>query len=206
MNARAPAAAVLVTALVLAAPSAAGAASFPPEFHFRTLAGRHVRVHYPQELESPARRALSLAEEILARHQARYRTRIRRVEVVLADVDDDANGFATPLPYPLVHLRLVAPPGDDDLGNYEDWLRILLTHELAHVVHLEQARGPWGAGRRLLGRAPFLFPNAVTPMWMVEGLATLEETEHTAFGRGRDPDSRMVLRMEALERGLPRED
>jgi len=103
-------------------------------------------------------------------------------------------------------LRLVAPPGDDDLGNYEDWMRVLLTHELAHVVHLEQARGWWGLLRHVLGRGPFLFPNAVTPMWTVEGLATFEETQHTAFGRGRDPDSRMVLRMEALAHGLPRED
>jgi len=128
------------------------------------------------------------------------------VQVVLADVEDDANGFATPLPYPTVQIRLAAPAGNDDLGNYEDWMRTLLTHELSHVVHLEQARGWWGAGRRLLGRAPFLFPNGVTPMWTVEGLATFEETEGTGFGRGRDSDARMILRMEALERGLPGED
>jgi Tol biopolymer transport system component len=42
--------------------------------------------------------------------------------------------------------------------------------------------------------------------WMIEGLATYEETEITAFGRGRNPDSRMVLRMAALEGRFPRED
>ena len=42
--------------------------------------------------------------------------------------------------------------------------------------------------------------------WMIEGLATYEETELTAFGRGRNPDSRMVLRMAALERRFPKED
>jgi hypothetical protein len=41
---------------------------------------------------------------------------------------------------------------------------------------------------------------------MVEGLATYEETETTAFGRGRNPDVRMVLRMESLARGLPHLD
>jgi len=193
-------------AIALLPAPAARAASFPTELRFRTVEGAHISVHYPQGLEQPARRALALGEEALARHQERYGTRIGRVHVVLADVEDDPNGFATPLPYPLVHLRLVAPSGGDNLGNYEDWLRILLTHELAHVVHLEQARGWWGVGRRILGRAPFLFPNAVTPMWTIEGLATYEETEGTAFGRGRDPDSRMVMRMEALERGVPRED
>ena len=41
---------------------------------------------------------------------------------------------------------------------------------------------------------------------MIEGLATYEETEGTAFGRGRNPDSRMVLRMAALEGDFLRED
>jgi Tol biopolymer transport system component len=42
--------------------------------------------------------------------------------------------------------------------------------------------------------------------WMIEGLATYEETELTAFGRGRNPDSRMVVRMAALERRFPKQD
>ena len=33
--------------------------------------------------------------------------------IVLADVTDDPNGFATPLPYPLVHIRAIAPDGTD---------------------------------------------------------------------------------------------
>ena len=192
--------------LTLISASVIQAASFPTELRFRTLRGTRLSVHYPRGLEAPARRVLALGDEVLARHQQRYGTRVRRVHVVLADVDDDPNGFASPLPYPLVHLRLVAPSGTDELGNYEEWLRLLLTHELAHVAHLEEARGWWGVGRAVLGRAPFLFPNALSPMWTIEGLATYEETEGTAFGRGRDPDSRMVVRMEALERGLPRED
>jgi Tol biopolymer transport system component len=41
---------------------------------------------------------------------------------------------------------------------------------------------------------------------MVEGLATYEETEGTAFGRGRNADTRMVVRMAALEEEFPKED
>ena len=41
---------------------------------------------------------------------------------------------------------------------------------------------------------------------MIEGLATYEETQGTAFGRGRNPDVRMVLRMAALEDAFLRED
>ena len=70
-----------------------------------------------------------------------------RVHIVLADVDDDPNGFATPLPYPLVGVRAAAPTGADQFGANDGWLRLVLTHELAHV-------GPSRGGARALpGRA-----------------------------------------------------
>jgi surface antigen Omp85-like protein/WD40 repeat protein len=197
---------LLVTAFFLLAPAVAHAASFPPDLRFRSLSTERVTVHFHQGLEAMARRAAALATEILRRHEARYGVRVGRVNLVLADVEDDPNGFATPLPYPLVHVRAVAPDGTEDFGNYDDWLRLVLTHELTHIVHIDEARGLVRLGRKVLGRAPFLFPNAATPSWMVEGLATYEETQGTAFGRGRDPDARMVLRMAALEDDFPTED
>ena len=196
-------------ALVLlwaALPALAHAAAFPPHLRFRSVSTSRVTVHYHQGLEAMARQAAALATQILAAHEQRYGVPAGRVQIVLADVEDDANGFATPLPYPLVHLRAVAPHGNDELGNYHDWLQVLLNHELAHIIHLGEGHGLVRAARRVLGRAPFLFPNATTPTWMVEGLATYEETEKTPFGRGRNPDSRMVLRMAALEGDFPRED
>ena len=184
----------------------AEAASFPPSLRFRSLAGALVSVHYPQGLEDAARQTLALATEILKAHEARYGVDVGRVQIVLADTTDDSNGFATPFPYPLVHIQRVAPDGADDFGNHDGWLRLVLTHELAHIVHLEQARGALRAGRKVFGRAPFLFPNTLTPTWLIEGLATYEETEGTAFGRGRNPDVRMVLRMASLEGDFPGED
>jgi Tol biopolymer transport system component len=196
----------LLTALVCAWGTAAAAASFPPHLRFRSIATERVTIHYHQGLEALARDAAALATEILERHEARYRTRVGRLQLVLADVEDDPNGFATPLPYPLVNVRAIAPRGADDFGNYDDWLRLVLTHELAHVVHLDQAHGLVRFGRKVLGRAPYLFPNVTTPGWMIEGLATYEETEGTAFGRGRNPDVRMIRRMAALEDDFLHED
>jgi dipeptidyl aminopeptidase/acylaminoacyl peptidase len=195
-----------VLAVLLALPAVAGAAAFPPHLRFRTVSTDRVSVHYHQGLEAMARRTAALATEILADHEQRYGVRAGRVQIVVADVEDDANGFATPLPYPLVHVRAVAPHGNDELGNYHDWLQVLLTHELAHIVHLGEAHGLVRAARHVFGRAPFLFPNATSPTWIVEGLATYEETQDTPFGRGRNPDSIMVLRMAALEDDFPGED
>jgi hypothetical protein len=197
---------ILSFALALASAPAASPASFPPELRFRSLSTPRVTVHYHQGLEALAREAAAMATEILEGHEKRYGHRVGRVQIVLVDVEDDPNGFATPLPYPLVQIRAVAPRGNDDFGNYEGWLRYVLTHELAHVVHLDEARGIPGAARKVFGRMPFFFPNAATPTWMVEGLATDEETEGTAFGRGRNPDARMVLRMAALDEDFLSED
>src|SRR3954470_18648093 len=133
---------LLVTILLLTGGAAAPRPpSFPPDLHFRSVSTPRVTIHFHQGLETMARRAATLATEILERHEARYGVRVGRVNIVLADVEDDPNGFATPLPYPLVHLRAVAPDGSEDFGNYDDWLRLLLTHELTHIVHLEEAHG-----------------------------------------------------------------
>jgi Omp85 superfamily domain/WD40-like Beta Propeller Repeat len=182
------------------------AASFPPAYRFRSLSTSRVTVHFHQGLEPMARQAAALATRVLEAHEARYGHRIGRLNLVLADTEDDPNGFATPLPYPLVSVRMASPDGSDDFGNLEGWLPLVITHELAHAVHLDESRGIIHLGRRVFGRAPFLFPNALTPTWMIEGLATYEETEGTAFGRGRNPDSRMVLRMAALEDAFLHQD
>jgi hypothetical protein len=198
------AAALPIALLATAAPLAA--ATYPPHYRFRSVSTDRVSVHFHDPLEPMARQAASLATEILVRHEERYGTRVGRIQLVLVDADDQPNGFASPLPFPLVNVRAVAPDGTDGFGNHEGWLRLVLAHELAHTVHLEAARGIWNVGRKLFGRAPFLFPNTFAMSWMIEGLATYEETEHTAFGRGRNPDSQMVLRMAALEGRFPKED
>jgi hypothetical protein len=182
------------------------AASFPPEYRFRSLSTSRVTVHFHQGLEEVAREAAALATRVLLAHEARYGHRIGRLNLVVADSEDEPNGFATPLPFPLVSLRAASPDGSDDFGNLEGWLPLVISHELAHSVHLDEARGIIRLGRLVFGRAPFLFPNALTPTWMIEGLATYEETEGTAFGRGRNPDSRMVLRMAAIEDRFPHQD
>jgi hypothetical protein len=113
----------------MAAANAQGA-SYPPAFRFQTLVTPHVSLHFHQGLEPMARQAVAMAGEILERLETRYGHRVGRVHIVLADNEDDPNGFATPVPYPLVHLRAAAPLGTDDFGNYESWLRLVLTHEL----------------------------------------------------------------------------
>jgi Tol biopolymer transport system component len=198
--------AALAFFLAPVASKAVRAASYPPHLRFRTISTDRVSVHFHQGFERQAREAATLAGELLSAYEIRYGQGVGRVHIVLVDADDTPNGFASPVPFPLVAVRLVAPDGTDGFGNHEGWLRLVLTHELAHTVHLEQAHGLWRVGRAVLGRTPYLFPNTFSMSWLIEGLATFEETERTAFGRGRNPDSQMILRMAALEDRFPSED
>ena len=205
LGARPLLAAALLGALALTSPLRG--ASFPPNLHFKTVSTDKVVVYFHEGLEGYARRAASLATEILRAHEARYGRALHgKLQLVVSDVADDPNGFTTPFPYPLVSIRAVCPDGSESFGDYESWIRLVLTHELAHSVHLEEGHGSVGAARKVFGRAPFLFPNLLTPTWMIEGLATYEETRGTSFGRGRSSDVQMVVRMAALEGRFPGED
>lgn len=175
---------------MFAAPLMAG--SLPPRYRFKSLQAPRLRVHFHAEVEKPARRVMALVLEILPQLETRYRVRVPSLDIVVHDANDSPNGLATAFPYPYVEIRTAAPNGAES-GPTESWLRMVVTHELTHIVHIEQAGGLYRAGRRVFGRAPFLFPNALQPAWFIEGLAVREETRGTAFGRGRHTFTRMVV-------------
>jgi hypothetical protein len=167
-------------------------ASVPPRYRFNSLTAGRVKLHFQSGLEPNARTAMALVLEILPELESRYRIRVPTLDVVLHDAHDSPNGFATVFPYPLIEIRAAAQNGADS-GPTESWLRLVITHELTHVVHLEQAGGVYRLGRRVFGRAPFLFPNTLQPTWFIEGLAVREETRGTAFGRSRHVFSTTVV-------------
>ena len=177
----------------------------PPRFRYQTLHSGRLKVHFHAEVEMPARRTMALALEILPRLEERYRVRIPSLDIVVHDAKDAPNGLATSFPYPFVEIRTASPDGADS-GPTESWLRMVVTHELTHIVHIEQAGGIYGFGRRLFGRAPFLFPNALQPGWFIEGLAVREETAGTTFGRGRHTLTKMVVDEAARSGQLERID
>ena len=181
-----------LTAVLWFVATVATPASMPPRYRFQTFHAGRVRVHFHAEVEGPARRATALVLEILPRLEERYKVRVPSLDVVVHDVFDSPNGLATSFPYPLVEIRTASTDGADS-GPTESWLRMVVTHELTHIVHIEQAGGLYGLGRRVFGRAPFLFPDALQPTWFIEGLAVREETRGTAFGRGRHAFTRMVV-------------
>ncbi len=179
-------------------------AKFDPAFVWTTLETPHFLIHYHQGGEELAKRAAVIAEDVHARLVPRIQWEPReRTRIVLVDAMDEANGITTPIPYNEIVLFLTQPAGGPGFGltAYDDWLRLLITHEYTHVLHLDMVTGGPETVQKVLGR--IYFPNLFEPEWMIEGLATYEETEETAGGRGRSPGAEMVIRTAVLENAFP---
>lgn len=119
-----------------------------------------------------------------------------RVQVVVVDDVDSSNGFASVMPYNKITILAFPPPAHSDLGDYDDWLRLLVFHEYAHIVHLDNADEVPEAFNTLFGK--ILKPNQSLPRWFTEGLATWVETATTGGGRVGSSRFEMVLRAGAL--------
>jgi hypothetical protein len=184
-----------------------GLGAQPAPYHrWRTLETPHFTVHAPAGLEREGRAAAAAAERAyaeLARDLVPPRTRI---SLVVSDDADYSNGYATVVPSNRIVVFATPPVQAPSLRLNEDWLELLITHELTHVFHLDRSRGIWRVAQHVFGRAPFLFPNAYGPSWLTEGLAVYEESRHTSGGRLRQPEHAMLARASALEGKFPRID
>jgi len=158
----------------------------------------HFRVHYHEglgELAQRSARALEAAHRRLT--PLLERAPEGRVEVVLSDDTDSANGSATVWMRTEMHLYAVPPDSRSELNDYEDFLWNLVVHEYAHVLHLGDIGGvPWLVNR-VFGQ--LWIPNGIEPRWFTEGLAVRYESAASGGGRVRASIYDMYLRSEVLE-------
>ncbi|MGH7699770.1 MAG: hypothetical protein ACREMJ_04510, partial [Gemmatimonadales bacterium] len=175
--------ACLVVAAALALPRALAAQFVDPSGEWRTLHTAHFRVHFRPAYRAAAYEAAREAERAYRLLAAELHAPRGPVEVTLADDADVANGFATVVPSNRLTLFLTPPTTEPALQHHDDWLRLVTVHELAHVFHLDRARGFWGVLQSVFGRAPGLFPNVYQPSWVTEGIATYYESRFTTAGR-----------------------
>ena len=155
-----------------------------PSHDWRSFDSQHFVVHFEAEDRPQALQAAAIAERVLPgivkdlHWQPRSKTHL-----ILFDDYDLANGFATPLPFSHTGIFLT-PPDDGELLENSDWLELVISHELVHIVHLDKVRGAPKFLQNIFGRYPLLFPNAWQPTWLIEGLATYHESEPSQH-RGR---------------------
>lgn len=176
------AAAWLLCGALLLAPTAAVAGPYDPALRFRTHRTPHFTIHFHAGEERLAARLAAIAESVRERLSRTARRPGPTAHVVLVDQADLSNGLATVVPWNAMVIYAAPPAGADTIGNTDDWLEYVFTHEYAHILHLDRSRGWARLARGLFGRSPLAFPNLTLPLWHIEGLATLAESER---GQGR---------------------
>ena len=160
-------------------------AQVDPSGSWRTLHTPHFRIHF-----LPSYRSVALVEAREAERAYRLlATELHPprgvVDITLADDIDASNGFTSVVPSSRITIYAAPPAGDHGLLFFDSWLRLVTTHELAHVFHLDRTKGIWRPLQAVFGRAPGLFPNEYQPSWVIEGLATYYESKFTNGGRVR---------------------
>jgi Tol biopolymer transport system component len=169
-----------------------------PEVHWLTLDTPHFHIHYYDDERPFAEHAAVIAERAF-RLNTRYLNWLPsgRVNLTLEDQTDFADGFASSVPENFI-FGFGAPPGSlDELNDFDDYLKLLITHELTHVVHLDTILGFARLYNAIFGK--LYSPNLSQPNWFVEGLAVLMETRQTTGGRLRSTLFDMELRVPFLE-------
>src|SRR5688572_19134215 len=187
----------------IALASTAASAQLDPGASWYTLETPHFRVHFTKPLQDEARRAAVNAERAWAELSTELTPPRGKVDLVVADNVDYVNGYASSFPSNRIVIFAHPPIATPELRNYDDWSRLVITHELAHVFHLDRAKGLWGLGRKIFGRHPALFPNAYMPSWVVEGLAVYYESRVTGAGRLEGSEHYMISRAAAEAGRLP---
>lgn len=178
-------------------------AQVDPRGPVRTIATPHLRVHFPVALDSLARVAAGLAETAYVQLARELAPPAGPIDLLLIDNVDVSNGFAQVFPSNRVVIYAVPPISSRELRFNDDWLRLVITHELAHIFHIDRARGVWALGRKVFGRNPLLFPNALLPSWVKEGLAIHYESALTGSGRNVGTEFRTLLRAATIDTAIP---
>lgn len=188
--------------VALAGGAGQAAAQLPADASWRTIASKHFRVTYEPQLESLARHTAATAERAHGAIAALVADAPRgTIDIVLADNIDLSNGYATPFPSNRIVVYAKPPVDLLELQYTRDWIELVVTHELAHIFHLDVTSGVGRFVRSIFGRVPLpwpVFPAVGVPLWSVEGLAVGVESAVTGLGRVHGSYNEMVVRTAAL--------
>jgi hypothetical protein len=200
---------LLLTLLLTSFPGGADG-QVPPHERWRTMETENFRITYPDGLRDLALRAGARAEVAWTTLSEEFvDPPSGKVDMVVTDHADISNGFSRV--YPSKRIVIFAPPPMEGFGlpHMDEWMELVITHELAHIFHGDHATGLGGALRGVFGRAPLVwpfFPGMASPGWLVEGVATYYESALTQAGRVRGSFHEMVVRTAILHGEFERID
>ena len=136
---------LVALAVLIRITPALAATRYDPRLQFRTITTPRFEIHFHQGEDAAAARLARIAEDVATALERTLGPAAGRVHVILVNQSDQPNGWATPVPYNLIEITAAGPSGESLIGNTDDWLRLVFTHEYTHVVHLGRTPG-WIGG------------------------------------------------------------
>ena len=199
-------AAILACVVCLLIATDASAQFGVPFAKYRTFETPHFVLTFEVGLDDYARRAAARAEAAHALLAKAYGSTPRgKIRLVLVDQGDLFNGGAMTIPTNRI-IAFAHTPVEGERFFTDDPIEVLFTHELAHVFHLDEARGGWRVLRWVFGRSEATFPHNFDGSYLIEGLATFYESHLTDGGRVRGAGFSETLRAAVLETNGPKVD
>ncbi len=170
-----------------------------PRANWYTLQTPHFDIHFYPDERALAERLAHYAERAWRLNTRYFNWRpAGHVQLVVSDFDDNANGSASSIPYTFINAYGAPPDPLDELNDFDDYGKLLITHEFTHVVHLDTMLSPCARLLNTLEGRTYA-PNLAEPTWFVEGMAVLMESRQTTGGRLRSSFYDMHLRVPFLE-------
>jgi hypothetical protein len=199
----------LLTVFLCAFGSVVGLAQitiFDPSLVWQQLETPHFVIVFHQGLENIAHETATVAEESYEIIQKEFnKAPAEKIYIVIADFVDSIVGSATPIPQNTIYIG----PAQMRLADWanvrlDSWLRMLVYHELVHIMDLDIATGTNALLRTIFGR--IVLPNMNKPITFIEGLAVYEKYKHLGESRLNDANTIMMIRQMVLENRIPRFD
>jgi hypothetical protein len=178
------------------------------EDSLQTIETEHARIHFHKDYQAFAQQVASKFEPIYADVSGRVGFEQNdKLDFLIGDDFHQANGYAIPLTAgKIVKVFSSSPRSEEALGAYNDWLDLVISHELTHKIHMSQPSRSW---RSMLDSSILdsdILNFSRYPRWVTEGYATVIETEYTQQGRVNSDYIKAMLQQWATEGQLPSYD
>ena len=167
----------------------------PASMRWQQLRGDSVRVIYPRDYDTMARRALHYLGVAGQYIDYGFRRGAMHIPVIMHTQNTASNGLVMWAPK---RIEMLTSP---DIDTYSmPWLKQLSAHEQRHAVQYNNLnRHTFRALYYLLGQQGAFVSLLGMPLWLLEGDATMIETDMSSFGRGRQPSFSIAYRAKSAK-------
>jgi hypothetical protein len=190
---------VFVLLLLAAAVTASPADRSPGAPGWFSVSTEHFTFIYRQPHQSAVDELVDVAEEVYEDVTGLFQSYPEHIDAMVFGETDLANGYYTSAPPQHIGLFVPQPTMPFIDTGARSWLRLLLTHEVTHLVQANYQPGLFDVIGTVFGRSLTGFSMALAPLWLSEGIAVNAETVFTEGGRGRNPFFEMQYKAPAIE-------